>query len=148
MKTTDRKPHGPAPKLPSVETQTIEFIEESRAQPRPCQSRRLRWDGFSVYLRFWRGYPVGFLELKEAVVIANVEIPEAYEGRGWFWRYCQLCLALTSDALVLEEVHHDGLYAALKKRPEFVEVVPKTFVIRKRKPGDWPLNISKPIAKK
>jgi hypothetical protein len=136
-----RKRHGPAPRLPSIEAQTIAFVEESRKRPGNSQTRRLRWQGFRAYLRFWRDYPLGHLTLREAVVIASVGVPPAYEGRGWFWRYCQLCLALTNDALVLEEVLHPGLYAALKRRPQFVEVVPRTFVIRKSKPGDWPLNL-------
>lgn len=142
MRTTAPKKLGPAPVLPSVETQTIAFLEESRALPGPCQTRRLKWRRFSIYLRYWRNYPIGNLVLKEALVIANVEIPQEYEGRGWFWRYCQMCLALVGDALVLEEVQHEGLYAALKRRPEFVEVVPRTFVLRKKKPGDWPLKLS------
>lgn len=135
---------GPKPRLPSVETQTIEFVEESRALPGPCQTRRLRWQGFSLYLRYWRDYPLVDISLREAVVIASVGIPEAYEGRGWFWRYCQLCLALTDDALVLEEVLNADLYAAIKRRPEFVEVAPRTFVLRKKQPGDWPLKLTSP----
>jgi hypothetical protein len=142
MKTTGHKRLGPVPRLPSVETQTIAFIEKSRALPGSCHAKRLQWNGFSVYLRFWKSYPVGSMELKEAVVIARVDIPQAYERRGWFWRYCQLCLALTDDALVLEEVLNPYLYAAIKRRPGFVEVAPRTFVIRKRKPGDWPLKLS------
>jgi len=136
-----KKRHGPAPRLPSIETQTVEFIEQARNRPGNSQTRRLRWQGFRAYLRFWRDYPLGHLILREAVVIASVGVPPAYAGRGWFWRYCQLCLALSSDALVLEEVLHPGLYAALKRRPEFVEVVPKTFVIRKQGQGDWPLKL-------
>ena len=132
---------GPRPRLPSVETQTVEFVEESRALPGRSQTRRLRWNGFSLYLRYWRDYPLVDLSLREAVVIASVGIPEAYEGRGWFWRYCQLCLALSEDALVVEEVLNPHLYAAIKRRPEFVEVAPATFVIRKGKPGDWPLKV-------
>lgn len=145
MNTSTRKKRlGPAPKLPSIETQTIAFIEESRALPGQVQTRRLRWRGFSTYLRYWRNYPISNLVLKEALVIASVGIPQKYEGRGWFWRYCQMCLALSDDALVLEEVLHPGLYAALKKRSEFVEVVPKTFVLRKKKPGEWPLKLIVP----
>lgn len=133
---------GPRPRLPSVETQTIAFIEESRALPRPAQPRWLRWGGFWVYLRHRRDYRIGGLLLREAIVVANVEVPPAYEGRGWFWRYCQMCLALTEDALVLEEVLNPHLHAAIKRRPEFVEVAPGTFVLRKKQPGDWPLKLS------
>ena len=132
---------GPRPRLPSIETQTIEFVEESRALPRPAQPRWLRWDGFWVYVRHRKDYPCGDLLLSEAIVIANVQVPPAYEGRGWFWRYCQLCLALTDDALVLEEVLNPYLYAAIKRRPEFVEVAPGTFVLRKKQPGAWPLKL-------
>lgn len=72
----------------------------------------------------------------------NVEIPPAYEGRGWFWRYCQFCLALTSDGPVVEEVQSPHLCAAIKRKPEFVEVSEGTFVIRKKKPGDWPRKLT------
>lgn len=133
---------GPRPRLPSIEAQTIEFVEESRVRPGRSHTRWLRWQGFHIYLRYWRDYPLVDLSLREAVVIANVEIPSAYEGRGWFWRYCQLCLALTDDALVVEEVQNPHLYAAIKRKPGFVEVSEGTFVIRKKKPGDWPLKLA------
>lgn len=132
---------GPRPRLPSIETQTVEFIEESRALPGRSHTRWLRWQGFTLYLRHWRDYRLVDVSLREAVVIASVGIPEAYEGRGWFWRYCQLCLALSEYALVVEEVLNPSLYAAIKRRPEFVEVAPATFVIRKERPGDWPLKL-------
>lgn len=140
-----RKP-GPAARLPSIESQTIAFIEESRALlPRPAKPKWLRWDGFWVYLRYRKDYVCGGLLLSEAIVIANVEVPRRYQGRGWFWRYCQLCLALTDDALVVEEVLNPHLYAAIKRRPEFVEVAPALFVIRKERPGDWPLKLTGPV---
>lgn len=133
---------GPRPRLPSIETQTVEFMEESRARPGRSHTRWLRWQGFRIYLRYWRDYPLVDMSLREALVIANVEIPSAYEWRSWFWRYCQLCLALTDDALVVEEVQNPYLYAAIKQRPEFVEVAPALFVIRKERPGDWPLELT------
>lgn len=134
--------YGPKPRLPSIEAQTINFVEESRTLPGRSHTRWLRWDGFWVYVRHRKDYPCGDLLLSEAIVIANVEVPPAYEGRGWFWRYCQLCLALTDDALVVEEVQNPYLHAAIKRRPEFVEVAPGTFVLRKKQPGDWPLSLT------
>lgn len=116
--------------------------------PGRSYTRWLRWDGFRVYVRHRKDYPCGDLLLSEAIVIANVEVPPAYEGRAWFWRYCQLCLALTSDALVVEEVLNPHLYAAIKRRPEFVEVAPALFVIRKERPGDWPLKLTGTISRR
>lgn len=136
-----RRP-GPVPRLPSIEAQTIAFVEESRALPRPAKPRWLRWDGFWLYVRHRRDYRIGGLLLSEAIVVANVEVPLRYQRRGWFWRYSQLCLALTSDALVVEEVQNPHLYAAIKRKPGFVEVSEGTFVIRKKKPGDWPLKLA------
>lgn len=136
-----RKP-GPAGRLPSIESQTVAFIEESRALPRPAKPRWLRWNGFWVYVRHRMDYRVGGLLLREAIVVANVEVPLRYQRRGWFWRYCQLCLALTNDALVVEEVQNPFLYSAIKRRSVFVEVSEGTFVIRKKKPGDWPLKLT------
>lgn len=136
---------GPRPRLPSIESQTVEFVEESRTMPGRSYTRWLRWNGLWVYVRHRKDYPCGDLLLREAIVIANVQVPPAYEGRGWFWRYCQLCLALTSDALVVEEVQNPHLYAAIKRKPGFVEVSEGTFVIRKKKPGDWPLKLTGPV---
>lgn len=141
MNRPARKP-GPAGRLPSIEAQTIAFIEASRAQAQPAKPKWLRWRGFWVYLRYRRDYRVGDMLLREAIVIANIEVPRRFQGRGWFWRYCQLCLALTNDALVVEEVQNPYLYAAIKQRTEFVEVAPATFVIRKQRPGDWPLSLT------
>lgn len=135
-----RRP-GPLPRLPSIESQTIAFVEEARSMPR-IKPRWLRWDGFWVYLRHRKDYACGDLLLREAIVIANVEVPRRYQRRGWFWRYCQLCLALTGDAVVIEEVQNPYLYSALKRRPEFVEVSPTLFVIRKTKSEEWPLRLT------
>jgi hypothetical protein len=75
----------------------------------------------------------------EVLVIANVEVPDDLQRRGWFWTYVQMCVALIGDAIVIEEVVNPDLYAALVRSEVFVEIRERTFVINKRGAGDWPL---------
>jgi len=135
------------PRLPSVETQTVAFVEAARAQEeRAAISRWLHWRGFNVYLRYWRNYEVGGEVLGEVIVVASVEIPRRFRRRGWLWRYCQLCYALVEDGLIVESVLNTELRHALSRRAEFVEFLPKTYLLRKRGPGDWPRLVREPPA--
>jgi len=133
------------PRLPSVETQTVAFVASARAQEeRAAISRWLHWRGFYVYLRYWRNYEVGGEVLGEVLVLASVEIPQRFRRRGWLWCYCELCYALVEDGLILERVINKGLERALSQRPEFVEVSPGTYLLKKRGPGDWPRFVREP----
>lgn len=145
MKTTAHKRPGPPPMLPSLEAQTVAFVERARSSGRRHTDARLQWGGFNAYLRYWRDcnyYGEGVSG--EVLVIAKVGIPLRLQRRGWFWRYCQLCSALVGDALVLEQVVNDELWAALRGHPEFEEVVPRTFVLRKKNSRDWPFKVDVP----
>ena len=125
-----------------VETQTVAFVEAARASDRPMQSQWLVWQGYRVYLRYARAYATLDDEaLGEVLVIANIEVPGRFRRRGWFWRYCQLCLALVDNGLVIENVHNPYLYAALARHPQFRLSGKYDFVILKRHPGDWPLRV-------
>jgi hypothetical protein len=51
-----RQRPGRTPRLPSIESQTVAFLEWARQQPRPVATC-LEWDRFSLYLRYNRqGY--------------------------------------------------------------------------------------------
>ena len=129
-------------RLPTVETQTVAFVEAARASGRPRVSEWLAWRRNRVYLRYVRHYETFTGEaLGEVLVIANVEVPVPFRRRGWFWRYCQLCLALVDNGLVIESVLNPHLYAALARHPAFWASAKQDFVILKRHPGDWPLRI-------
>lgn len=132
---------GRPSKLPSVESQTLAFVEWARARPTP-EAAWLEWDGTRVYLRHWpHSYlPAPWQDL-EVLVIANVQLPEQYQRRGWFWRYCQLCAALSRGAIAIESVRNKDLLAALRRHPEFVEYQPAAFLLSKPQPDDWPLKL-------
>lgn len=85
--------------LPSIEAQTVAFVEAARASDRPGITDLLHWAGFRVYLRYHRNYTVDDRVIGEVLTIAKVMVPERLQRRGWFWRYCQLCLALVEDAM-------------------------------------------------
>ena len=128
-------------RLPSVEAQTIAFFEEARAAAWPPTPRWLAFGGFKVYLRYWRKRTlVDGTVLGELLVIASVTIPDRYQQRGWFWRYCQLCAALAADGVLLECVHNLELLAAVRRHPAFREVGVRDFLLQKAHPRDWPLS--------
>ena len=119
------------PRLPSLETQTVAFVELARAQcKRRMVSMWLRWNGFEVYLRYSPRYIAGNVSIGEVLVIANIEVPKKYQHRGWFWHYLRLCSALTVGGIVVESVHTQYLYDALSKRQEFIEFEEKSFLLK------------------
>lgn len=124
-----------AGRLPSVETQTVAFVEAARAAGRRCNSW-LKFRGFRVYLRYERTYESGDVTLGETLVIANVEIPERFRNRGWFLRYCELCVALVEDAVIVECVYNPHLYASLSRREAFLETKFREFVLLKQRPNE------------
>lgn len=126
--------------LPTVESQTIAFFEAARRMKRTTVCAELGCRGYSVYLRYWRNQQVHHKVYGELLIIAKVWIPERDQKLGWLWRYSQLCAALARDGIILECVHHPELYAALQRRPEFVEYVKRNFLLEKSHPEDWPLH--------
>ncbi len=132
--------------LPSVEAQTVEFVEDARAADRPYSTELLHWSGFRVYLRYHRNYTVDDKVFGEVLTIAKVVVPEPLQRRGWFWRYCQLCLALVDDAVVVENVFNPHLYAALERRKGFQLLSSKVFVMHKQRPDDESLKFDKPAS--
>lgn len=129
------------PTLPSVETQTVAFVDAAR-QGGYIHNRWLEFAGFAVYLRYAQSLALtDTLVLGECIALAAVEVPVRYRHRGWFWRYCQLCAALVEDGVVVESVVNRAFLASLRQRPQFMEFAPKSFVLRKSTPGHWPLAI-------
>lgn len=128
------RPHSRRAKLPSVESQTVEFVRTSRKQLKDQHRRWLEWGGFKVYARYCQQYPADETIFGEILVIASVEVPKRLRGRGWFWYYCELCLALVDDGLIIESVINKELRRSLSMRPEFIEISPNTFFLKKRGP--------------
>ena len=124
-----------AGRLPSVETQTVAFVEAARAARRRSASW-LKFRGFRVYLRYEQAYESGDMALGETLVIANVHSPEGFRDRGWFLHYCELCAALVDGAVVIECVYNPRLYASLSRREAFRETRFREFVLLKRRPGE------------
>ncbi|BBO99431.1 hypothetical protein [Sulfuriferula nivalis] len=119
------------PKLPSVETQTVAFIEAVRAGSR-FRNSWIKFRGFEVYLRYAQTYKSGEMELGETLVIANIMVPGRYQNRGWFMHYCELCSGLVDDAVVIECVENPHLYASLLRKEAFIETKEAEFVLPKR----------------
>lgn len=117
--------------LPSVETQTLAFVAEARATDERVVARWLCWGGFRVYLRVWRGYEAAGEVFGEVLMIANVEVPERFRGRGWFWRYSELCAMLGFDALVVESVVNKRLRGSLRARDDYIEFEEHNFLRRR-----------------
>jgi hypothetical protein len=129
--------------LPSVEMQTIAFFEMARGkESHQTMASQLEFGEFSVYLRYWHNRPLlNGTVLGEVLVIASVSVPDQLQRRGWFWRYCQLCAALTADGVVLESVIDPELFKALLRNPAFQKVGERDFLLHKTHPRDWPLSI-------
>ncbi len=127
-------------RLPSAESQTIAFMEKVRRERKIKAVSDIRWDGFKVYLRYAsKGYLPPPNEHLEVLVIANITVPEKYRRRGWFWRYCQMCLSLAKNGIVIECVLNEQLLAALRRNALFEEYIEGNFFLRKQNPNDWPL---------
>ena len=130
------------PRLPSIETQTVAFVEAARARNQHgIVSRPVAWNGFKGYLRHYRNVQMGAVTMGEVLVIAKIEIPEELQRRGWFWHYCQLCCALVEHGVVIERVVNTGLKTALAGHPAFKLVSSSTYYLEKRGWGDWPLSL-------
>lgn len=121
--------------LPSVETQTVAFVEAARAAGQRSASW-LKFSGFRVYLRYAQTYESGEMALGETLIIANIIVPELFQKRGWFLHYCELCSGVIDDAVVIECVENPHLYASLSRRESFIETKNAEFVLLKRRPGE------------
>lgn len=128
-------------RLPSIEAQTVAFLEAARLCGHNV-SYWVRWRGFEAYLRYQPRFDLPDGEVVgEILVVANIAVPKAYRQRGWFWRYCQLCAALTHNGVAVETVNNTKLAAALRRRPEFWEFEERQFLLRKSAMDDWPLTL-------
>lgn len=125
-------------RLPSVETQTVEFVESALGHS-DISRRWLEFNGFYVFLRYCPRFTVADVVLENVLVIANVEIPEKYRNRGWFWRYCQLCAALVEGGVVAESVVNIDLRRSLTKKSGIEELQPGHFFLAKKTSGVLPL---------
>ena len=124
-------------RLPSVESQTLDFMEFAR-QKGEAMSAWAQWAGFAVFLRYAPSRQLtDALAVGECLAISTIRIPERLQHRGWFWRYCQLCLCIVDDALILEGVVNPALREALRRRPECLEFHAQSFVLRRSSDQPW-----------
>ncbi|TVT77432.1 MAG: hypothetical protein FHP92_04475 [Denitromonas halophila] len=125
------------PALPSIESQTVAFILAARAlrEIRPSYRALLEWQGFEAYLRYHAVWQHGSLEaVQEVVTIARVDVPEAFQNRGWFMRYVQLCYEFSEGGVVIENVFNSHLLNALRRRDFVVEFEPHSFFLPRSVP--------------
>lgn len=110
------------PKLPSIEAQTIAFIDSCK-RGSSIDRASLSYGGFYAYLRYDTRLEIapGRI-LNDMLTIANVEIPLKLQRRRWFWRYLQLCAALNDGRILVESVVNPGLRMALQRHAGFEAV--------------------------
>ena len=60
--------------LPSVETQTVQFVHDARRCNDLVQARNLKFGGFCVYIKFKRDVNTG----RETLIVSAVESPVRY----------------------------------------------------------------------
>lgn len=127
--------------LPSVETQLVAFVDAAR-QGGEYVARPLRFGAFCLYTRYTPNYVLeDGTVFGETLTLAALDLGKAYQGRGWFWRLCQLSACLVADAVVVESVVNPRLLQSLRARPQFQEFRYSTFVLKKRAAFDWPLQL-------
>lgn len=104
--------------LPSLESQTEQFIRTARRSGEESSVASLGFAGFNAYLRFQVDPATG----RELLCIASVESPERFRGRGWLWAYLRICQGLINGKVQLESVGSRRLRSSLRNHPEFQEL--------------------------
>lgn len=126
------------PRLPSMEIQTVAFVEEARATGKlKLMSTPVGWKGFNGFIRYSQNHIAADKEVGEALIIARIRIPECYRNRSWFWYYLRLCYALVKGGIVLECVVDEHLYNAFSMRPEFIKFQQNSFLLLHDDELDW-----------
>jgi hypothetical protein len=103
-------------RIPSIEMQTIAFVDEMR-QRRRGGSRHLLWGGFHVYVQFvrtYRNYQVGNYE--NVFVLHDIDVPERYQRRGWMTYYCRLCWILSDGVFVVANFEDEQVLLGIQRR--------------------------------
>lgn len=96
--------------LPSVELQTVEFLEVASEAARG-RTAQLRYHGFRVSLEYQPELSIpGVGTFKDILVVSDVYVPPRYRRRGWFMTYLKLCWLLVDEALFV-----DGVYGPVRE---------------------------------
>ena len=91
--------------VPSVELQTVEFVQVASEAPGP-HAAQLRYHGFRVSLEYEPELSVpGLGTFRDVLAITDVYVPPRHRRRGWLRTYLKLCWLLVDDALFIDEVH-------------------------------------------
>ena len=115
---------------PSVEMQTIEFIEQMRTKDESGVALLQRY-GFRVEVEFHTQLPCanGGM-LSNVICIVDAYVPPRYRQRGWFTHYLKMCSLLTGDALIIY-----GLYGPVRDalvRKGFEQTTPTLLSLEKK----------------
>lgn len=117
--------------LPSVELQTVEFLEVASEAAR-ARTTQLRYHGFRVSLEYQPELSIpGVGTFKDILVVSDVYVPPRYRRRGWFMTYLKLCWLLVDEALFVDEVYGPGRDALIAYG---FEVVLKDVLMMRKSP--------------
>ncbi|UGS90975.1 hypothetical protein KOL96_24070 [Ralstonia wenshanensis] len=117
------------PQIPSVELQTVQFVQSARAQG-VGRETRLSARGFHVAIEYAPHLPVPDVgEFNGVVAINDVYVPVRYRRRGWFSGYVVLCALLADQALIVADAYGPLREALL--RQGFVEVFSDVLILTK-----------------
>jgi hypothetical protein len=111
-------------RIPTLETQLIQAFRiigryGGDFDPPYTGAFDLRRGGFHVYIRsdFWRLDKTPLWVL----TVGTVEVPPRYWGRGWFRNFSEIVYhTMPHNALVLENVMNEAVYAAFSKKPDYI----------------------------
>ena len=119
------------PQIPSVELQTVQFVQLARAQG-VGRETRLSARGFHVAIEYAPHLPVPDVgEFNGVVAINDVYVPVRYRRRGWFSGYGGLCALLAEQAFIVANAYGPLREALLHQG--FVEVFSDVLILTKRR---------------
>lgn len=117
-------------RIPSLELQTMAFMDAARSSATPQQIRLSR-NGFRVCLDFEPELSVpGVGDVQGALAISDVYVPARCRHRGWFTHYWQFCRLLAGGTVFIDDLVHLPLRENLL-RHGFREVVPEVMMLGK-----------------
>lgn len=116
-------------KVPSVELQTLEFVEIARSVG-GSHAALIRHHGIRVLLEYEPVFPVHKLgTLNGVLAILDVYVPPRYQRRGWLTAYLKLCHLLVDEAVLIAVMR--GPVREALMRGGFEEALPGFLMLRK-----------------
>ena len=81
------------------------MLESFRKQPLICKSGYVTYENASVYIRV--GYQMIEGAMTPCVQIANISMPEEFQGKGCFKRLVENIMQMTDMTIFVELVHNE-----------------------------------------